>query len=251
MAAEIAAGKNPYHDWLQVALGSQWKQALAHADSQAPLASLPQTLHQRAKAHGVPWVTGVPREGGLMAGGEDQPSIQVIHDTVVAGYNTLIAPLSAAPSDQPTPLPRLAKTFPTPEAAARWVVQVVGEQIISTTAKGIKAIQPGRGVLGFLHTAAEDLAQQLNHLLAHTGHPQAAYDAISPPGVGLNYEVLNQLRQQPVALQPLLIHTLRPRNCPGTGVGYQQAGLGVNAGGPSGAGDCHESCRTTTHTNGD
>ena len=75
---------------------------------------------------GVKWV------GGIQAGGDDQPPIRVIADTVVAGYNMQMqrsvldrSAVTITPEDATKN--HIARFWRSPEEAAKWVTEVVGE----------------------------------------------------------------------------------------------------------------------------
>lgn len=71
-------------------------------------------------AQGIKWI------GGSLAGGDGQPPIRPVADTVVAGYNMMLkrdpTNQTRATGDNP-----LIDHWDTPEEAAKWVTEVVGE----------------------------------------------------------------------------------------------------------------------------
>lgn len=161
MVSQISQGKNPYHDWAAVAMGDKWKHYMSVGDSQAVnsglLGSSAGDINQARQAvdkdngkSGVQWFKGSHEDGGLYAGGQGQPLIDVVSDTVIGGYNTLIS-ADRALDDMSAPAAtdanaRITTFFPDPKTAATWVTTVVGEQIMSTYPGGKKNSIPGRGL---------------------------------------------------------------------------------------------------------
>lgn len=94
---------------------------------------------------GIPWVGG-------QAGGAGQPTLQFTGDIVKAGYNiNMNRPITTAGPIPPASATRLSEVWNTPADARDWVVEVVGENIVTTCDTCRKDSIPGTGLLPKLH----------------------------------------------------------------------------------------------------
>jgi integrating conjugative element protein (TIGR03755 family) len=119
MDADLMAGRDPLDGWLK--LGRGFNLRLAGSKSGDIYSVMEEAKAYDPAKQGVPW--GV---GGKPSGGDGMPSIRPLSDTVRAGYNVMLGRNlkdgSAASGDDP-----LINIFPTPEHAAKWTAEVVGE----------------------------------------------------------------------------------------------------------------------------
>jgi integrating conjugative element protein (TIGR03755 family) len=157
---ETEQGRNPYTDWGHVAIGDAWKTQLQLGESNIVKAH--EQVEHQAYRRGVPWVQGAMQvaSGQALAGGEGQPPIHVVRDSVIAGYNIL---LQRALDDRSAPKPTadnayLIEHWSTPLAAADWVVDVLGDVIVTTCVDAAcdKSSQAGRGLLPLIHVCQAD-----------------------------------------------------------------------------------------------
>jgi integrating conjugative element protein (TIGR03755 family) len=213
MVSEVAAGKNPYNNWLQASLGDQWKYNMSLAGTQAARAGLlgakqidiNQVKSDIAKDNGksgVQWVQGNSKGGDdLYAGGEGQPIIYLTSDTVIAGYNVLIDSKRRY-DDKSAPTrtdvnARIVDTFSDPTKAAQWAVKVIGEQEITTYDGGKKTSIPGRGLLNDVQDITTDINKKLSDLVDGSVKIDLQHlKEVSPPKVMLNNTVIQMLRKQ-------------------------------------------------------
>ena len=118
MDADLAAGRDPLDDWIKLGRGFNLRVA---GSKSGDIYSVMEDAKKYDTALGMPW--GV---GGVQSGGENQPSIRPLSDTVRAGYNVLLGRSltdgGAATGDDP-----LINIWSTPEQAAKWTAEVVGE----------------------------------------------------------------------------------------------------------------------------
>jgi len=118
MDADLAAGRDPLDGWLKLGRGFNLRVA---GSKSGDVFSVVEEAKEWDPASGMPW--GV---GAVQSGGDNQPSIRPLSDTVRAGYNVLLGRNlkdgSAASGDDP-----LINIWPTPEQAAKWTAEVVGE----------------------------------------------------------------------------------------------------------------------------
>ena len=118
MDADLAAGRDPLEGWLKLGRGFNLRVA---GSKSGEVFSVVEDAKQWDGSKGMPW--GV---GAVMSGGDNQPSIRPLSDTVRAGYNVLLGRNltdgSAASGTDP-----LINIWSTPEQAAKWTAEVVGE----------------------------------------------------------------------------------------------------------------------------
>jgi len=118
MDADLAAGRDPLEGWLKLGRGFNLRVA---GSKSGDVFSVVEDAKTWDGSKGMPW--GV---GAVMSGGDNQPSIRPLSDTVRAGYNVLLgrnlADGSAASGTDP-----LINIWSTPEQAAKWTAEVVGE----------------------------------------------------------------------------------------------------------------------------
>ncbi len=118
MDADLAAGRDPLDGWLKMGRGLNLRVA---GSKSGDIFSVVEEAKEFDPAKGMPW--GV---GAVMSGGDGQPSIRPLSDTVRAGYNVLLdrnlKDGSAATGTDP-----LINIWSTPEQAAKWTAEVVGE----------------------------------------------------------------------------------------------------------------------------
>ncbi len=118
MDADLAAGRDPLEGWLKMGRGFNLRVA---GSKSGDVFSVVEEAKTFDPAKGMPW--GV---GAVQSGGDNQPSIRPLSDTVRAGYNVLLGRNltdgSAASGTDP-----LINIWSTPEQAAKWTAEVVGE----------------------------------------------------------------------------------------------------------------------------
>lgn len=131
---QIAQGKNPYQEWATISIGDSWKKHLSLIGvGREDINDAKKEIDQHGGEDGVAWVQGIKStfDNSLRAGGKGQPPLHVIADTVKAGYNAMLnrdlngtdnAPFGSG----------LFNQFPSPKDAAGWIINVIGDQIITT-----------------------------------------------------------------------------------------------------------------------
>jgi integrating conjugative element protein (TIGR03755 family) len=213
MQNEIAQGKNPYHNWSKIAVGNDWKYYMSMGDGSRLSAGdangidptdINEVKEQVAKdngANGVAWVQGVNSgRGGLYAGGKGQPSIQVIKDTSIAGYNVIIG-RNRAYNDTSAPTrtkknAHLVDAWRTPTDAANWITRVLGDEEVTTYSGGDKDSTPGIGLLPEIQNESSQIAPKLANLVGGTDSMTLDnLKAVSAPSVMINQNVINKIRQ--------------------------------------------------------
>jgi integrating conjugative element protein (TIGR03755 family) len=201
MEAEIAAGKNPYADLITLSKGNDWKVQMGIGGND--VVSAKTAVETSNGANGVPWIGG-------QAGGAGQPVIAFTGDIVQAGYNvnlnrpvTAVGPVPAAAGG------RLSEIWPTPADARTWVVDVVGENLVTTCDACRKDSIPGTGLTPKLHAEAAAVSADLQALVAGRSPPTLAnLDQVTAPGVAITRQVVEAVREMPATEQGLVIGRL-------------------------------------------
>lgn len=201
MEAEIAQGKNPYADLVVLSKGNDWKVQMGIGGNDAVAAK--DAVEASNGDNGVPWIGGP-------AGGAGQPVLRFTGDIVEAGYNiTMNRPVTetaAVPSASAT---RLSEIWSTPAAARDWVVDVVGENIVTTCDTCRKDSIPGTGLLPQLYRESATVTTELTNLVSGTTSPTLAnLEMITAPGVAVTRQVIEAIREMPATEQGLIIGRL-------------------------------------------
>jgi integrating conjugative element protein (TIGR03755 family) len=229
MQAQIGNGQNPYTDWATVAMGDDWKKhmSMAFGQSQSSYQSgmlgdsnnsdinvVKQTVAEDNGDNGVPWIHGASQSGGgNNAGGQNQPAIEVVHDAVVAGYNVLLQS-NRQYDDQSAPgaTPQdtyLVGIWSNPEIAATWVVNVVGDEEITTYAGGPKQSTPGVGLLSDVYQQTVTVQQDLVNLISGaTPITIENLQAVASPSMVLNQAAIQAFQQLDGVSQAIYVHKL-------------------------------------------
>lgn len=201
MEAEIAQGKNPYADLITLSKGNDWKLQMGVGGNDAVTAK--DAVETSNGDNGVPWIGG-------QAGGSGQPLLEFTGDIVKAGYNlNMNRPLTAVGSVPPDAATRLTEVWATPADARDWVVDVVGENIVTTCDTCRKDSIPGTGLLPKLYQEASTVTVELQNLVVGTTPPTLAnLENITAPGVAITRQVIEAIREMPASEQSLIMGRL-------------------------------------------
>ncbi|MFT6957712.1 MAG: integrating conjugative element protein (TIGR03755 family) [Halieaceae bacterium] len=156
---------------------------------------------------GVVWVEGATK------GGRGQPPIELVGDTVKAGYNQLLkrnpantTSMVSSCADAP-----ICENWASPQAMATWVIDVVGEQKIRTC-EGCDKIstKSGMGLTHQLGIEQAQIATDLEALVLSSSAPtMAQLKAVSGgPGMLISRRVIEALREENPHEQDMLINRL-------------------------------------------
>ncbi|MGM8229236.1 hypothetical protein ACSV5M_21845, partial [Cellvibrio sp. ARAG 10.3] len=194
------AGRNPVDGWIKIAKSESWKQKTQRGSD--PTTSEAEITEDPGK-DGITWTRG------QKAGGEGQPAINTIGDSVEAGYEHLApsSPAAGQPADQ-----RVTRLWRTSDAASEWVTSVVGEQQVRLCANCEKLkTRVGQGLRLQVKDEKLDVDQDLAPLLQTADAPSVEdLDAISAPGMGIliTEPVIQALREEPAPERALLANRL-------------------------------------------
>ena len=201
MEAEIAAGKNPYADLITLSKGNDWKFQMGVGGNDAVIAK--EAVESANGDNGVPWLGG-------QAGGTGQPVLRFTGDIVQAGYNIhMNRPITALSPVPSANLTRLSEIWNTPAAAKDWVVDVVGENIVTTCDTCRKDAIPGTGLLPKLFVESSDVTLELQDLVSGVTSPSLDnLEKVTAPGVAITRQVIEAIREMPATEQGLIIGRL-------------------------------------------
>jgi integrating conjugative element protein (TIGR03755 family) len=199
MEAEIAQGKNPYADLITLSKGNDWKFQMGIGGNDAVTAK--DAVESSNGDSGIPWVGG-------QAGGVGQPVLEFTGDIVKAGYNiNMNRPITTV--GPPASTTRLTEVWATPADARDWVVDVVGENIVTTCDTCRKDSIPGTGLLPKLNQEATAVTVEIQNLVSGaTPLTLANLDNITAPGVAITRQVIEAIREMPASEQSLIMGRL-------------------------------------------
>ena len=201
MEVEIAQGKNPYADLITLSKGNDWKLQMGIGGNDAVTAK--EAVETSNGDSGIPWIGG-------QAGGAGQPALQFTGDIVKAGYNiNMNRPVTTAGPVPPASATRLSEVWNTPVDARNWVVEVVGENIVTTCDTCRKDSIPGTGLLPKLHQESAAVTLDLQNLVSGATPPTLSnLDNITAPGVAITRQVIEAIREMPTTEQGLIMGRL-------------------------------------------
>ncbi|MEQ8234509.1 MAG: integrating conjugative element protein [Gammaproteobacteria bacterium] len=201
MEAEIARGKNPYADLITISKGNDWKTQMGIRRNDAVTAKA--SVDAANGRNGVPWIGG-------QAGGVGQPVLRFTGDIVQAGYNiNMNRPITATAAVPAASATRLSEIWRTPTAARNWVVDVVGENIVTTCDTCRKDSVPGTGLLPKLYSESAAVTTELANLVSGATPPTLAnLEEVTAPGVAVTRQVIEAVRAMPATEQGLIIGRL-------------------------------------------
>ncbi len=152
---------------------------------------------------GIPWVGG-------QAGGAGQPVLAFTGDIVKAGYNiNMNRPVTTVGPVPPASATRLTEIWTTPADARNWVVDVVGENIVTTCDTCRKDSIPGTGLLPKLNQEASTVTADIQNLVSGTTPLTLAnLDKVTAPGVAVTRQVIEAIREMLASEQRLIVNRL-------------------------------------------
>jgi len=224
MQSEISKGQNPYANWASLSMGNDWKYQMSLAGNNSMTATqdstsddinqVKQKVDKDNGTNGVPWVHGQDiGRNAKYAGGDGQPPIILMHDTIIAGYNVILQ-AGRNYDDDSAPVhtdanAHLIDTFSNPKIAADWISNVLGDEKITTYNGGNKQSTAGVGLLSDIDKIMTEINQKLQNLVSNKDSLSIEnLQAVSAPGVMINSAVINAIREQPAVSQSILIKKL-------------------------------------------
>lgn len=190
MEAAIADGRNPYQEWVTLSKGDDWRAAMG---SGGDIVKIEEEIDQNAGNNGAQWLGG-------RRGGQGQEPIDVISDTVKAGYNITLdrSPNAGTPYAGGGDAPLLARTWGTPQEAQEWATRVLGDKHIRTCQGCESETTPGVGLLPILEETNEQVREDLMQLVSGASRPtRNNLRDVSAPGVGVSRGLIEALQELP------------------------------------------------------
>ncbi len=195
---EIIAGKDPYAEWIAIAKAGDWKRLM---QSNADPVEVKREVGESGGEQGVPFPK--VNEGAVVyAGGVSGPPIEPIQDTTAAGWNVILNRPPARNSTY-TPSPRartrLVDLFSTPQEAASYARDVLGDMVVGTcdSCQRRQAI-PGQGLGVKFDRHRQRIAGDLTMMLNTPRVPTAdELKLLSAPGVAISDRIIETLRDLP------------------------------------------------------
>lgn len=187
MEAQIAQGKNPYAEWITLSRGKDWQYQLGIGSD---VVTAKDTVARNSGNSGVDWVGGD-------RGGQGQPPIDIVGDTVSAGYNALQgrSPTTTGLGGADN---RLTQIWSSPDEAKTFAQQVLGEKSVRTCDGCRPQAKPGSGLSAQYERLAQTATDEVQALAAGTGTPTAdQLGKASAAGVGVTLELVQALRALP------------------------------------------------------
>ena len=201
MEAEIAQGKNPFKEWVVLSKGNDWQASMG---IETDILEAKRQVESRNGANGIPWLGG--RKGGAA-----QDPIQIIGDTIRAGYNitlnrpaTSTAPVSGGETETP-----LAAAWASPAEAWDWAVTVLGDITVRTCDGCEPSGTPGAGLLPEHERLTGTVTTSLADLVDGSTPPTLDNLApVSAPGIRITRQIVEALQEMPPTEQRLTLEKL-------------------------------------------
>jgi len=212
MEAEIARGHDPFHEWAVLSKGHGWRRAMGTGGitGDGDIVATKRHIEEEAGRGGVPWL------GGGRQGGAGQEPIRTVADVVRAGYNVTAQrpPAALGPAfaaSDPT-APAMARHWTSPEAAASWAVQVLGDESIATCAEADcpdRRSTPGMGLTRQVEDERETVLLELADLIGGaTPLTAASLERFSAGGVSFTPALVRAIRELPPAERGIAVGRL-------------------------------------------
>jgi integrating conjugative element protein (TIGR03755 family) len=221
---QISNGQNPYQDWATIAVNDQWKKKLSLAASgDADINQAKKEIDDHSGEDGVPWVTG--KNSNYHAGGKNngQPPIQVVSDTMKAGYNVMLNRSDLEDDSVPVKTDsngELTRFFPRPSAAATWITSVVGDQVITTcnddSCKKQQGSLVGQGLLPWVTSCKKDNTNCVTTVRDNLGKLVTGANAVtkdnleqvSADGIAISPDVISAIHAMEPTQQGIIVNKL-------------------------------------------
>ncbi len=196
MEREVMDGQNPYEDWVRMARGQAWKNEAA---TNGDIVSTHENVGKQGGTKGLDWIGG-------RRGGAGQAPINLIEDSIKGAYNvTMMKPPETVTGVYPDN--KLKKAFVSPEAAATFATEVLGDVVIGLCSTPGCPSRAGKTALGLLPQYDKEITgaeTQLNTTLATPTPSATDLDSASAPGVLVSRELVNAIQAMSPVEQPIV-----------------------------------------------
>jgi len=197
MEAEIAKGKDPFREWVILSKGQDWRAVMG---TEPDVVRAKDEVEDNNGSNGVPWLGG-------MRGGSGQEPIEIVGDTVRAGYNVTVNRSADAIGTRAPQGSRLAAVWASEQEAVDWARDVLGDVSVRTCEGCEPSGTPGIGLLPGVEQAQSQIAADLAELVDGGQEPtreNLAAVSAAGLGVGINVELIEALKELPKDEQQIL-----------------------------------------------
>lgn len=195
MEQDIQSGKNPYEGIIKIGNQHGWKKEMSIGGD---LNKAKETVAKKSKEEGVVWVENKSK------GGKGQDPLNLIGDTVKAGYKIMSEQKMFDVGDS-----NVFNIFSDSDDAKKWITGVVGEYRLVTYDIDKANNEPGFGLTPYLSTKAIEIKGLLQNMVEGIESISSSnIKKISAPGVMINEAVIQNIRVRPSYQQQLIINRL-------------------------------------------
>lgn len=199
--AAIGNNKNPYEDLIVLSKGNDWKVQMGISGNDPVTAQ--EAVESSNGSNGLPWIGG-------QAGGDDQDPIALTGDIAMAGFNVELnrSPSTRGPVSYDASR-RITQVWSSPEDAANWTVEVVGEHEVTTCEDCSKSSIPGHGLGPVLETEETNVSNELNSIVNSSSSPKLTDLAkVSAPGIAITRQVVESIQTLPQTERHIVVERL-------------------------------------------
>ena len=199
--AAIGNNKNPYEDLIVLSKGNDWKVQMGISGNDPVTAQA--AVESSNGSNGLPWIGG-------QAGGDDQDPIALTGDVAKAGYNVELnrAPSATGPVSYDASR-RITQVWSSPDDAANWTIEVVGEHEVTTCEDCSKSSSPGHGLGPILDAEETNISNELSGIVNSSSAPSLTDLAkVSAPGIAITRQVVESIQTLPQTERHIVVERL-------------------------------------------
>lgn len=199
--AAIGNNKNPYEDLIVLSKGNDWKVQMGISGNDPVTAQA--AVESSNGSNGLPWIGG-------QAGGDDQDPIALTGDVAKAGYNVELnrAPSATGPVSYDVSR-RITQVWSSPDDAANWTIEVVGEHEVTTCEDCSKSSSPGHGLGPILDAEETNVSNELSGIVNSSSAPSLTDLAkVFAPGIAITRQVVESIQTLPQTERHIVVERL-------------------------------------------
>ena len=144
------------------------------------------------------------------AGGDDQDPIALTGDIAKAGFNVELnrAPSATGPVSHDASR-RITQVWSSPDDAANWTIEVVGEHEVTTCEDCSKSSSPGHGLGPILDAEETNVSNELTSIVNSSSSPNLTDLAkVSAPGIAITRQVVESIQTLPQTERHIVVERL-------------------------------------------
>ncbi len=189
IGAELANGIDPYEQWAKISVGERWKAEIGTGGNAIVSA---ENVASTNGDLGLRWINGI------QSGGAGQPEINIFQDTGLVGFNMLVGRGDPASITSTAPITAsdnsISRIWDDPDDAIDWIVEVLGDSIITTHSTGNKAGVPGKGLIPKVDERRREIIATFNDIYTGVVDPTpSVLSEISAPGIATTYQLIRAM----------------------------------------------------------